>query len=88
MIGRLNHVAIATSDMDKAISVYRDMLGANVSAPVPQPDHGVVTVFVVMLVGAVLALLVILPMLQHQLVALMNAIPAAQKPIISDERPA
>lgn len=38
---------------------------------------GVVTVFVVMLVGAVLALLVMLPMLQHQLVALMNAIPAA-----------
>ena len=46
MIGRLNHVAIATNDLEKAISVYRDMLGANVSAPVPQPDHGVVTVFV------------------------------------------
>jgi methylmalonyl-CoA/ethylmalonyl-CoA epimerase len=46
MIGRLNHVAIATSDLEKAASVYRDMLGAKVSAPVPQPDHGVVTVFV------------------------------------------
>ncbi len=46
MIGRLNHVAIATSDLEKAVSVYRDMLGAKVSAPVPQPDHGVITVFV------------------------------------------
>ncbi len=46
MIGRLNHVAIATGDLEKAVSVYRDMLGAKVSAAVPQPDHGVVTVFV------------------------------------------
>ena len=46
MIGRLNHVAIATNDLDKACAVYRDLLGAKVSAPVPQPDHGVVTVFV------------------------------------------
>jgi methylmalonyl-CoA/ethylmalonyl-CoA epimerase len=46
MIGRLNHVAIATGDLEKATAVYRDMLGAKVSAPVPQPDHGVVTVFV------------------------------------------
>ena len=46
MIGRLNHVAIATSDLEKASAVYRDMLGAKISAPVPQPDHGVITVFV------------------------------------------
>jgi methylmalonyl-CoA/ethylmalonyl-CoA epimerase len=46
MIGRLNHVAIATGDLDKAVAVYRDMLGAKVSAPVPQPEHGVITVFV------------------------------------------
>ena len=46
MIGKLNHVAIATNDLDKAVTVYRDLLGAEVSAPVPQPDHGVVTVFV------------------------------------------
>jgi methylmalonyl-CoA/ethylmalonyl-CoA epimerase len=46
MIGRLNHVAIATSDLDKASAVYRDVLGTKVSAPVPQPDHGVITVFV------------------------------------------
>ena len=46
MIGKLNHVAIATSDLEGAAAIYRDMLGAKVSAPVPQPDHGVVTVFV------------------------------------------
>ena len=46
MIGRLNHVAIATSDLAKATAVYRDLLGAKVSAPVALPDHGVTTVFV------------------------------------------
>ncbi|MDE2134973.1 MAG: methylmalonyl-CoA epimerase [Alphaproteobacteria bacterium] len=46
MIGRLNHVAIATPDIAKAAAVYRDVLGAKVSAPVPQPDHGVMVVFV------------------------------------------
>jgi methylmalonyl-CoA/ethylmalonyl-CoA epimerase len=46
MIGRLNHVAIATLDIAKATAVYRDLLGAKVSAPVPQPDHGVTVVFV------------------------------------------
>ena len=46
MIGRLNHVAIAVRDLAKAASVYRDALGAEVSDAVPQPDHGVTTVFV------------------------------------------
>ena len=46
MIGRLNHVAIAVADIGKAARVYRDVLGADVSAPVPQPEHGVTTVFV------------------------------------------
>ncbi|HRE60605.1 MAG TPA: methylmalonyl-CoA epimerase [Micropepsaceae bacterium] len=46
MIGRLNHVAIATPNIAEAAKVYRDVLGAKVSDPVPQPDHGVVTVFV------------------------------------------
>ena len=46
MIGRLNHVAIAVSDLDGATRVYRDTLGAKVSAPVPLPEHGVTTVFV------------------------------------------
>jgi methylmalonyl-CoA/ethylmalonyl-CoA epimerase len=46
MIGRLNHVAIAVPDLGKAAAMYRDKLGAEVSAAVPQPEHGVTTVFV------------------------------------------
>jgi methylmalonyl-CoA/ethylmalonyl-CoA epimerase len=46
LIGRLNHVAIAVRNLGKAASIYRDLLGAEVSAAVPQPDHGVTTVFV------------------------------------------
>src|SRR3974390_2831235 len=46
MIGRLNHVAIAVRDIAKASAVYRDVLGAEVSAAVPQPEHGVTTVFI------------------------------------------
>jgi methylmalonyl-CoA/ethylmalonyl-CoA epimerase len=46
MIGRLNHVAIAVPDLDAAVRTYRDVLGAKVSAPVPQPAHGVTVVFV------------------------------------------
>ena len=46
MIGRLNHVAIATSDLAKSAAVYRDLLGAVVSAPHALPEHGVTTVFV------------------------------------------
>jgi methylmalonyl-CoA/ethylmalonyl-CoA epimerase len=46
MIGRLNHVAIATKDVRKASAIYRDTLGAKVSEPVPLPEHGVITVFV------------------------------------------
>lgn len=46
MIGRLNHVAIAVPDLDAAVRIYRDQLGADVSAPVDLPEHGVTTVFV------------------------------------------
>jgi methylmalonyl-CoA/ethylmalonyl-CoA epimerase len=46
MIGRLNHVAIAVPDLDAAAAQYRNLLGARVSAPEPQPAHGVTTVFV------------------------------------------
>ena len=46
MIGRLNHVAIAVPDLAEASRLYRDTLGAAVSAPVEQPEHGVTTVFV------------------------------------------
>lgn len=46
MIGRLNHVAIAVRDLAAATRIYRDTLGAQVSDAVPQPDHGVTTVFI------------------------------------------
>ena len=46
MIGRLNHVAIAVKDIAKATAVYRDTLGATVSAPQALPEHGVTVVFV------------------------------------------
>jgi methylmalonyl-CoA/ethylmalonyl-CoA epimerase len=48
MIGRLNHVAIAVRDIAKASAVYRDTLGAEISAKVAQPDHGVSTVFIIL----------------------------------------
>ncbi len=46
MIGRLNHVAIAVPDIEAAAATYRTMLGATLSDAVPQPDHGVTTVFI------------------------------------------
>ncbi len=46
MIGRLNHVAIAVADLAAAARLYRDTLGAEVSAPMLLPDHGVTVVFV------------------------------------------
>jgi methylmalonyl-CoA/ethylmalonyl-CoA epimerase len=46
MIGRLNHVAIATADLEKSTAVYRDLLGAKVSEPQALPEHGVTVVFV------------------------------------------
>ncbi|XP_060701552.1 methylmalonyl-CoA epimerase, mitochondrial [Hemiscyllium ocellatum] len=45
-LGRLNHVAIAVPGVEKARCFYRDVLGAQVSEPVPLAEHGVVTVFV------------------------------------------
>ena len=46
MLKRLNHVAIAVPDLAAGAAVYRDLLGAHVSEPQPEPDHGVTVVFV------------------------------------------
>ncbi|NOX74936.1 MAG: methylmalonyl-CoA epimerase [Alphaproteobacteria bacterium] len=46
MIGRLNHVAIAVPDLDAAIALYRDTLGADVKPKQDEPDHGVTVVFI------------------------------------------
>jgi methylmalonyl-CoA/ethylmalonyl-CoA epimerase len=46
MIGRLNHVAVAVRDLASASRVYRETLGAEVSAPQAMPEHGVTVAFV------------------------------------------
>ena len=48
MIGRLNHVAIATDNLQQVAELYKTVLATNgqVSAPQALPDHGVTTVFV------------------------------------------
>ncbi|XP_064426093.1 methylmalonyl-CoA epimerase, mitochondrial isoform X1 [Mirounga angustirostris] len=45
-LGRLNHVAIAVPDLEKAAAFYKNVLGAQVSETVPIPEHGVSVVFV------------------------------------------
>jgi methylmalonyl-CoA/ethylmalonyl-CoA epimerase len=46
MLGRLNHVAIAVPDLVAATRMYRDTLGASVTASQDLPEHGVTVVFV------------------------------------------
>jgi methylmalonyl-CoA/ethylmalonyl-CoA epimerase len=46
MLGSLNHVAIAVPDLAAASAIYRDTLGAKVSAPQAMPEHGVTVVFI------------------------------------------
>ncbi len=46
MLGVMNQVAIAVPDVREAAKIYRDVLKATVTEPVPQPDHGVTVVFV------------------------------------------
>ena len=46
MLGKLSHVAIAVPDLSAAAAKYKDTLGANVSAPLGMPEHGVTSVFV------------------------------------------
>ncbi len=46
MLGRLNHVAIAVPDLKAGVAVYENILGATVSPPQAEPDHGVTVVFV------------------------------------------
>ena len=46
MIGKLNHIAIATPNWDKAIRTYKDILGVKISAPLDQKEHGVKVVFI------------------------------------------
>ncbi|MDB5626626.1 MAG: methylmalonyl-CoA epimerase [Tardiphaga sp.] len=45
MLGRLNHVAIAVADAEKAARIYGAAFGAEISGAVALPEHGVITVF-------------------------------------------
>lgn len=48
-LGRLNHVAIAvplSRNIVEAAAMYKGIFGAEVSEPVKQEEHGVITVFV------------------------------------------
>lgn len=49
MIGKLNHVAIAVPDLEEAMATYSRAMGAEVSAPMALPDHGVTVSFVILL---------------------------------------
>ena len=46
MIGKLNHIAIATPNLDAATETYKDILGVKISAPLDQMEHGVKVVFI------------------------------------------
>ena len=47
MIGRLNHVGIATPDIDATLAMYRDLYGATVSRPkFALPEQGVSVAFI------------------------------------------
>jgi len=48
MIGRLNHIAIAVTDLRAAADKYRDLFAADVSEPEDLPAHGVRVVFVML----------------------------------------
>ena len=46
MIGKLNHIAIATTNLDEATKTYANILGVKISVPLDQFDHGVRVVFI------------------------------------------
>jgi methylmalonyl-CoA/ethylmalonyl-CoA epimerase len=46
-LGRLNHVGVATPDLDASIAFYRDVMGAtNITEPFDMPSQGVKVCFV------------------------------------------
>ena len=46
MLGRLNHVALVVSDMTSARLSWQQTLGADVTEPMPLPEHGVTVAFI------------------------------------------
>ena len=45
-IGKLNHIAIAVPDIQKASSIWKNALGAKLSSTKSLPEHGVKVVFI------------------------------------------
>ena len=45
-IGKLNHIAIAVPNIQKASSIWKNALGANISSTESLPEHGVKVVFI------------------------------------------
>ena len=45
-IGRLNHIAIAVPDIEKASSIWENALGASITSIQSLPEHGVKVVFI------------------------------------------
>lgn len=46
MLDKVNHIAIAVPDMERAKKEWGQILGARLSDPLPQPEHGVTVVFI------------------------------------------
>ena len=46
MLNRLNHIAIAVTNLDTGIKIYKDIFGVEISNKLALPKHGVTTVFV------------------------------------------
>jgi methylmalonyl-CoA/ethylmalonyl-CoA epimerase len=46
MLERINHIAIAVPDLAAASAEWRDRLGATLSPPLAQPEHGVTVIFI------------------------------------------
>ena len=45
-IGKLNHIAIAVPNIQKASTIWESALGANISSTQSLPEHGVKVVFI------------------------------------------
>ena len=46
MLNRLNHIAIAVTNLNEGIKIYKDTFGVEISKKLALPKHGVTTVFV------------------------------------------
>jgi methylmalonyl-CoA/ethylmalonyl-CoA epimerase len=58
MIGRINHVGVATASIEKSLEMYRDLFGAtDITHVGPMPEQGVSVTFVNLAGGAQIELI-------------------------------